>query len=306
MIRNYLFHRVHTQRDQLWDPMDPVQFERCIKFITKRHPVALLEDLVANGPISPKDNYATIMFDDGYKDNLDYAAPILAKYKVKASIYVVTDCINRNVLTWTHKLDYNFQHTDKSSIDLRFDFLPEHLRIDSLPTREARIEYVRQLKPVLKRVTHEQRIMVMDIVSQAFDDVQDPGLMMNWNELAQLKAAGFYIGSHTDTHIMMATTNDEALIRRELEIPAACIKEKLGHFPVTISYPVGSYNETTMRLSKEAGYTIGLALKQERFYPERDGLFEVPRMELYNEKWFKTKLRLRNLIERAKKLAGRK
>lgn len=306
MIRNYLFHRVHPQRDQLWDPMDPAHFERCVRFIKKRHPVVLFEDLITGGPLNPKDNYATIMFDDGYKDNLEYAAPILDKYKIKASVYVVTDCINKNVLTWTHKLDYSFQLTNKQDIDLRFDFLPEQLRVNTLPTREARIEYVRQLKPLLKRVTHEQRTLVMDTINRAFDDVADPGLMMNWNDLAQLKSAGHYIGSHTDTHIMLATTTDEALIRRELELPAAFIKEKLGHFPVTISYPVGSYNETTMRLSKEVGYSAGLALKQERYYADRDNIFEVPRMELYNETWFKTKLRLRNLIERAKKMAGRK
>ncbi|MBK7956947.1 MAG: polysaccharide deacetylase family protein [Bacteroidetes bacterium] len=35
-------------------------------------------------------------FDDGYLDNLEYAAPILAKYKVPASFYVVTDCIDQN------------------------------------------------------------------------------------------------------------------------------------------------------------------------------------------------------------------
>ena len=43
------------------------------------------------------------MFDDGYKDNIEYAAPILRQFKCPASFYVVTDCIDRNVPTWTYR-----------------------------------------------------------------------------------------------------------------------------------------------------------------------------------------------------------
>ncbi|MBK7956945.1 MAG: hypothetical protein IPK03_01815 [Bacteroidetes bacterium] len=40
------------------------------------------------------------------------------------------------------------------------------------------------------------------------------------------------------------------------------IEEKLGHKSVSISYPVGSYNEMTIKLSKAAGYSLGLAVKK--------------------------------------------
>src|SRR5688572_14010086 len=112
MIRNFLFHRVNPKRERLWDPMDVKLFDRCIRYISNKYNVVLFEDLVSSGDMQTKDNIATIMFDDGYKDNIQYAAPILKKYNCKASFYVVTDCIDRNVPTWTNLLEHMFQNTN--------------------------------------------------------------------------------------------------------------------------------------------------------------------------------------------------
>ena len=68
------------------------------------------------------------MFDDGYKDNIDTALPILEKHNVKATFYIVTDCIEKNIPTWTHTLEYCFQNLKPEQIKLDFDFLPEELR----------------------------------------------------------------------------------------------------------------------------------------------------------------------------------
>jgi peptidoglycan/xylan/chitin deacetylase (PgdA/CDA1 family) len=89
--------------------------------------VVLIEDLAFSTELPKQDKYATIMFDDGYKDNIDYAAPILEKYGCKASFYVVTDCIDKNIPTWTHVLDHTFQYTHINTIDLAFDFFPQAL-----------------------------------------------------------------------------------------------------------------------------------------------------------------------------------
>lgn len=302
MIRNFLFHRVFPQRDRLWDPMDVALFDKCISYITRNYRVMLLEDLVTSPALHSKENFATILFDDGYKDNLVYAAPILAKYNCKASFYVVTDCIENNVVTWTHILEHIFQSTSLSDIDLKFDFLSDELKVTKLPTEEVRMEYLRKLIPFLKILPHEQRNLVIQTVRNTFSDVDLPRIMMNWQELLELKNAGHYIGSHTVSHCMLGTMSDENEIRNELALSAQAIKKNLGYFPKTISYPVGSYNDTTIRLSKETGYTIGLAVKQKLFDPAKDSAFEIPRIELYNESWLKTRLRILNIIEPLKTL----
>src|SRR5215212_677005 len=165
MIRNFLFHRVDPQRDALWDPMDPLLFERCIRYISGKYKVALLEELVQDGKAkNSKKQFATISFDDGYKDNIRFAAPILDKYKLKASFYVVTDCIEKNIPTWTYILDHAFQSTQKKEIDLFVDFLPPGLQIKELPDKRARMEYVKRLKPAMKKISHPERVKLLALV----------------------------------------------------------------------------------------------------------------------------------------------
>ena len=153
MIYNFLFHRVNPKRDALWDPMDVPLFERCIKYISKNFDVRLAEDIYINGlkNTSPK-KVATIMFDDGYKDNFEFAAPILKKYGCKASFYIVTNCIEQNIPTWTHVLEYYFSNTKQVQFNFNFDFIPEELNIQGLKSKEERIAYVKKLKPMLKKM----------------------------------------------------------------------------------------------------------------------------------------------------------
>jgi peptidoglycan/xylan/chitin deacetylase (PgdA/CDA1 family) len=282
--------------------MDVALFDKCIKYISNKYEIALIEDLAFSKDLDSKNKFATIMFDDGYLDNLEFAAPILAKYNCKASFYVVTDCIDRNIPTWTHILEHTFQYTSIRDINLTFDFLPADLQVKQLASIEDRINYVSKLKPYLKTVSHENRTLVLDEILRTYQDVEMPRLMMNWQEVQQLKNAGHYIGSHTVSHCMLGTMTDEQEIKWELTNSAKKIQEKLGYFPVTISYPVGSFNETTKLLCKQAGYKIGLAVKQDIYDPNKDDLFEISRIELYNEPWWKTRLRISNALEDIKSL----
>jgi hypothetical protein len=95
---------------------------------------------------------------------------------------------------------------------------------------------------------------------------------------------------------------DESEIRRELIESAMTISDKLGHLPISISYPVGSYNPKVKQLSREAGYKIGLAVKQNIHNPQKEDIYEISRIELYNEPWWKTKLRITNRLEEIKAL----
>ncbi len=307
MIRNFLFHRVNPERDPLWDPIDVRLFDKIINYISKKYETILFEDLAFVEEYKKKKNrYATIMFDDGYKDNIEHALPILEKYKVKASFYVVTNCIDQNIPTWTHVLENAFQKTEKKGIELSFDFLPNKFQKASFYQNSDRLSFVAELKPFLKTIDHKKREQVLDHITQQFSDVEVSQLMMNWDDLRILRDKGHYIGSHTVNHSMLGTMEDEEEISRELEESAKRIEAELGYFPKTISYPVGSFNEQTKQLSKKAGYQIGLAVKQDIHDPTKEDLFEVSRIELYNEPWFKTKLRISNTLENIKKAIGYK
>lgn len=302
MIRNFLFHRVNPQRDKLWDPMSPELFEKCIAYISKKYKIMLFEELVVSPLLNSKNELATIMFDDGYKDNIEYALPILEKYNVKASFYIVTDSIDNNRPTWTHIFEHLFQNSKRDKIDIKFDFIPKDLHISEFKSMDEKLQYASKLKAFLKDLKAEQRQEVSDLVYKTFDDVEIPKAMMNWDDVRLLSSKGHYIGSHSATHNMLGTMDNEEEVFYELQHSAQRIEQELGYFPKTISYPIGSYNKKTIELAKKAGYSIGLATKQDIFDPNKTNLFEVERIELYNEKWWKTKLRISNRLEEIKKV----
>jgi peptidoglycan/xylan/chitin deacetylase (PgdA/CDA1 family) len=293
-----------TKRDLLWDPMDPVLFEKCIQHISKKYKVVLLEELLEDKNLMLQKNLATILFDDGYLDNLEYAAPILQKYNCKASFYVVTDCIEKNIPSWTHILEHNFLNTRQTNFRLNFEFLPAEFKIEQLTTKEKRIAFAKKLKPVLKKLSHQNREQVLAQINLVCKDVKLPKIMMNWDQVRELKQAGHYIGSHTVSHFMLGTMSNDNDIYEELYNSAKTIEKNLGYFPKTISYPVGSYNQQTIEQSKKAGYVYGLAVKQDLYNPKNDSLFEIPRIELYNESWLKTRLRISHQLEQLKKAIG--
>lgn len=302
MISNFLFHRVNPKRDKMWDPMDVPLFAKCIDYISRNFEVVLFEDYIFGNSIKSRDKIATIMFDDGYQDNFYYAAPILEKYNCKASFYVVTNSIDKNIPIWTYFLDKLFEKTNKEKVDLNYSFLPAELRVNELKNHEERLKYVRSLKPFLKTVNNSQRETVINRIIETYTDVETQGEMMNWDQVRQLQSYGHYIGSHTVSHPVLGMMEENAAIREELFLSGEKIKNELGYFPLSVSYPVGSCNCTVKRLAAEVGYKTGLAVDQKTYDPEKDDLFHVPRMELYNESWLKTKLRISNKIEKIKRL----
>ena len=294
IIKNFLFHRVSDEIDHLWPPMPVSLFNTLIGYITRKYSVIQLEQHVLSGhPITKGKPLATVLFDDGYKDNIEYAVPVLQKHRCPASFYVVTDCIDRNIPTWTYIVDHLLQNTGKKTIKLDQEFVPDSLRQNSFNNYGEKLSVGSRLKPWMKSLSNDKRQIIMKDLQVAFDDVTPPiDKMMSWEDLRSMKSAGYIIGSHSVSHPLLATIQDEKELYNELNGSGIRIQEKLGQFPSTISYPVGSFDDRVINLSQQAGYKIGLAVKQEFYNTEKDNQFAVPRVELYNEPLWKCKLRM--------------
>jgi len=154
----------------------------------------------------------------------------------------------------------------------------------------------------MKTLDNARRKSITGFILDECDDVPIPRTMMSWNDIRQLQSAGFVMGSHSDTHPMMASLANEEDIINELRVSAARLKSETGITPVTISYPIGSYDERVIRNAKEEGYRYGLAVKQRFYNTEKDGLFEIPRVELYQEPWWKVKMRISGVYSTLKKV----
>lgn len=86
--------------------VEPKSFDRQMRFLKRHHynvvPLEALADLVKNKKKIPPKTIA-ITFDDGFKDNYIYAFPVLKKYNLPATIFVITNEVGRSLgdrLTW--------------------------------------------------------------------------------------------------------------------------------------------------------------------------------------------------------------
>lgn len=293
-----LFHRVHAVRDVMWDPMDPQRLEYLLKFVKKNYTILpLLEILHTNIKVTKKP-LAAITFDDGYRDFIEYSIPIMDQLKIPASIYVVTGCITNDRPTWTFEVDYLFFNTQKLQINWSIDtsFLPVEFRKFKFVNKKEMISFCFQFKQLVKNIPEQKRINLIRDLFNSFDDVIIPkGLMMNWKEVNEIITSGIEVGSHTVTHPPLATLN-EAQMDEELQMSRTEFLKNTGVNPRVISYPVGSYNKLVKKAAEKAGYDYGLAVNQKKINLDRYDKFEIPRIELYNEPFWKSWLRLKQYV----------
>ena len=84
-----------------------------LNYLTKNFNIISLDELLLHLKSKSNEFKIAITFDDGYKDNLNYAYPILEKFDAPATIYIITKFINNKFIPWWIKLDYFIKNKKK-------------------------------------------------------------------------------------------------------------------------------------------------------------------------------------------------
>lgn len=116
--------------------------------------------------------------------------------------------------------------------------------------------------PLLKQYQYPATLFVYT------DFIQATSIAMTWDQLREMKASGFEIGSHSITHADLTLKKDGeddqaflARVRRELVVSKKKIDRELKQDTVFFAYPYGSYDQRTIGLSQKAGYQLGLGIE---------------------------------------------
>ena len=97
----------------------PESFEENIKtFLDNGYTIISMQDLADcdSGKTELPSKPIIITFDDGYYSNYEYIYPILKKYNVKASIFIVTDKIGKEIFQVYDIGINNFKDLDRNFI----------------------------------------------------------------------------------------------------------------------------------------------------------------------------------------------
>lgn len=169
----------------------------------------------------------SISFDDGYKDILTNAYPILQKHQIPFTIYITTSFLDKNADLWWNQLENIAQHTE--------------IDIDAL-TAEIYKSSTHTLAEEMHRKTNTQ---------PNYGLCND--LCLTWDDLELFDKKLCTIGSHGVTHTPL-TQLDENEVRFELQTSKLKLEKHLNQPIQHFSYPHSFFNERTNNLVKESGY----------------------------------------------------
>lgn len=252
------YHRVNDDHDPFFRAIPTEVFDRHMAYLARTYRVLTIEALVERARRSrvPR-NALAITFDDGYRDTLTHAVPILVRHGLPATVFLATGFIGTGQISWFDRLAAGFKGTTAEVVRApwgatwRLQGQPERLR-----ALDQALGYLKQ------RSDDDARRMVDHLLASLA--VTDCGavktLMLTWEDVHALTGLGCSIGAHTVTHpILSRVSPDRAW--REIVGSRAMIEKACGFAPDAFAYPNGrpaDYNETVQSLVRKAGFTCAV------------------------------------------------
>jgi len=148
-----MYHNIGYQKSGFF--VTPENFTKQMEFIKKNgYQVISLDELVVSirGKKRLKRNKVVITFDDGYKDNFQYAYPVLKKLGFPATIFLITDFIGKK-FTGEGKEFMNWDEVMAMSKD-KISFgghTKTHLYLGSVNDEKAAFEEIAGSKKVIEQ-----------------------------------------------------------------------------------------------------------------------------------------------------------
>jgi peptidoglycan/xylan/chitin deacetylase (PgdA/CDA1 family) len=216
----------------------------------------------------------SLTFDDGYRDNLELAAPLLRELELPATFFLVPGVLSREVRPWWEELAWGFTCASRPSVTWEGRTLP------------ARGERARRSSFLwaAERLKTFDRTDLERAVDQLLELLQPTGrpdhdeLFLDWDGARNLIRQGFAVGSHSMYHTVLSRETPEEQVRN-LVASRARLEAELDAPIELVAYPSGTrndYDQSTIDAARQAGHSYGLAAHAGVHTP-RTSPYAVPR-----------------------------
>ena len=192
----------------------------------------MLASLRADTPAGP-DLEVALTFDDGLASQFLLAYPVLRELGLSATVFVCPQLVDEGRWLWTHEARARWQRLSPGARrELASEFaMPSQEThavvgwLKSLPsqTREHICTRLREATPDFRPKASE---------SVAYD-------LMSWEQIGQMDPACVTIGSHSLSHPILTTLDDQEL-ERELRDSRSLLETRLDRPIPTLCYPNGA------------------------------------------------------------------
>jgi len=204
-----------------------------------------------------RERYAVLTFDDGYRDNLEVAYPVLRALNAPFTIYVATGYLDRTAELWWVVLEKLIAENDVLEFS---DTGPAGgVPCGTLAEKQACFETMRTWL-TLEVTEEEQRLLIRELADRYGVDMSaiTDKAFMTWDELRELSNDPLVtIGAHTHNHHALARLSD-ADAREDVDRGIERLEQELGRRPKHFAFP---YGYASAVCNRDARYIeeIGLA-----------------------------------------------
>ncbi|MGM1056420.1 MAG: polysaccharide deacetylase family protein [Bacteroidota bacterium] len=230
------------------------------------------KDLLTSLPeiLQRKELFFLVTFDDGLKEQINYALPILENLEIPAIFFPNSINYIENKVSTVHKIHLlrsllsSQEFIEKLSID--------DLNLSIMEKKRSKEIYIYDdedsaiLKFILnfKLNYYEQERKISPIFNSYFNESEKiEELYMTERQIVELANRG-YLGSHTHSHYPLGLLEPEHM-KSELRSSKSFFENLSGGDIRFLAYPYGSEEACTAGVAleaKKAGYQIGLTTKR--------------------------------------------
>ncbi|WP_228140233.1 polysaccharide deacetylase family protein [Moritella sp. JT01] len=293
-----------------WDPLrsqlSPDEFKRTLSILSGYYQFINIEqavDILA-GKAPLIDNAMLITFDDGYRNNIDYALPICELFGIKPVLFVVTGHIDSGLPFWFDRLDYALQQNMGGKITLEYKKQKYHFDATSRGVLQKSYKNFRDY--CKHNFTDEIQMNELfnglsEILEQqsgrALSDIcanDDWSAIATWAQLQEVVVQGrLDVASHTVDHFRLERLS-EIQMSPQVKSSKDHIEQEIAVKCQYFCYPNGSYNQLAIKLIKESGYRAAFSTDL-GLCKSKDDLMNLKRLDFPSNKTESEILYLLNL-----------
>src|SRR5262249_25357459 len=198
---------------------------------------------------------AAITIDDGYRDSYEIAYPLLRSYSSPATVFLVTGFADHHVWIWTDKARYLCMRAREQSMTMTINGHTLRLELGNEGSRGRAALHINNL---LKTFPDEVKQQALEQMAETLGvsvprTPPDELRSISWEQAKEMAGNGIDIGSHTMTHPILTSIDNEQL-RRELLESRLRLEQVLGRQVEHFCYPNGDYDQRVQCEVARAGY----------------------------------------------------
>ncbi|MDI5934164.1 polysaccharide deacetylase family protein [Halomonas kalidii] len=244
-------HRFSDDDEGYLKGLRPAWFDAQLAYLTRHYeviPLATLVRCLEQGREVPRRS-VVLTLDDGFRDNLEQAFPVLERYRVPATLFVVTRSLTEGELPWSQRLGVLFQRTRVPEVS--------HALLGECPwpladDRQRRVAY-QHVKAAIAPRRREERDGVIELLANRLDVEPPRDRMLNWQDARLLQAGGVEIGGHGYSHALLGrVTPSEAC--REIARCKVDLENFLGLKTPAFCLPGGSFTSAVIERVRQSGF----------------------------------------------------